>query len=199
MSNQFAKSTLGRTTVAKRPRGLGDDDPLKDLPIYLARLYHGFVAVVDRLRGENADELPHFRPGAGCVYFALLRDENCTATELATRLGMPKPTITGLLDGLERDGVIERKPCPEDGRAMRLRLTAFGKVLETGMRRRHKQVVRTLEQDLSRAEAAELRRLLTVVVGNLDRVRKTATPAGAHTQAPRPKQARAPRRATQTS
>lgn len=191
MSNQFDPAAPNCAPMPKRSHGTSDDDPLNDLPVYLARLYHGFIAVVDRLRGENAEDLPHFRPGAGSVYFALLREENCTATELATQLRMPKATITGLLDGLERDGVIERKPCPEDGRAMSLRLTAFGRRLETDMRQRHKQIVRTLEQGLSRREAAGLRRLLTVVIGNLDRVRST--------EAPRRKQSRAPRRARQTA
>jgi DNA-binding MarR family transcriptional regulator len=172
MSNQFDPSEPVRITKAKRPRSAaGADDTLESLPISLARLYHGFVALVDRQRGEDAGELPHFRPGAGSVYFALLEEEGRTATELAARLAMPKPTITGLLDGLERDGVIERKPCAEDGRAMRLRLTKFGRSLERGLRHRHAQAVRTLEEGLCSAEAAELRRLLTVVAGNLDRVR----------------------------
>ncbi|HSI65061.1 MAG TPA: MarR family winged helix-turn-helix transcriptional regulator [Candidatus Saccharimonadia bacterium] len=183
MSNQFAKSTL-----AKPSRSITKEDTLESLPIYLARLYHGFVALVDRLRGEDADDLPHFRPGAGSVYFALLQQEDCTATELAARLRMPKPTITGLLDGLERDGVIERRPCAEDGRAMRLRLTTFGRRLEPGMHRRHELAVRTLEEWLSRAEAAELRRLLTVVAGNLDRVR------GVGAKQPRESASRVPRR-----
>lgn len=176
MSNQLNPAAKDRSApTARSPKsGLhGGEDILESLPIHLARMYHGFVALVDRLRGEDADELPHFRPGAGSVYFALLENEGCTATDLAVKLGMPKPTITGLLDGLERDGVIERQPCPEDGRAMRLRLTKFGHKLEPGLRRRHEQSVQTLEEGLSRAEAGELRRLLTVVVGNLDRVRHT--------------------------
>lgn len=174
MSNQFDPVSSTRPRPAKPScRASGSGEILESLPIHLARMYHGFVALVDRLRGEDAEELPHFRPGAGSVYFALLENEGCTATDLAVRLGMPKPTITGLLDGLERDGVIERKSCEEDGRAMRLHLTRFGHKLEKGLRRRHEQAVQTLEEGLSQAEAAELRRLLSVVVGNLDRVRST--------------------------
>jgi MarR family transcriptional regulator for hemolysin len=104
---------------------------------------------------------------------------------------MPKPTITGLLDGLERDGVIERKPCPEDGRAMRLHLTKFGHKLEKGLRRRHEQAVQTLEEGLSRAEATELRRLLSVVVGNLDRVRQA--------KVTKPKPVRTPRQSSKAA
>jgi DNA-binding MarR family transcriptional regulator len=191
MSNQLNPPSNG-SRATKRPAGAaGSDDVLESLPVHLARLYHGFVALVDRLRGEDAEELPHFRPGAGSVYFALLENEGCTATELAVRLGMPKPTITGLLDGLERDGMIERKPCAEDGRAMRLHLTRFGHTLQKGLRRRHEQAVQTLEEGLSRAEAAELRRLLSVVVGNLDRVRST--------RAAKPKPLRAPRHGRQAA
>jgi DNA-binding MarR family transcriptional regulator len=189
MSNQLDPTSKDCAASAKRaPKSdphVGEDI-LESLPIHLARMYHGFVALVDRLRGEDADELPHFRPGAGSVYFALLENEGCTATDLAQRLGMPKPTITGLLDGLERDGVIERHPCPEDGRAMRLRLTKFGHKLEVGLRRRHEQSVQTLEEGLSRAEAVELRRLLSVVVGNLDRVRQAKVMHAKPARASRP-------------
>jgi DNA-binding MarR family transcriptional regulator len=185
MSNQLHPPASG-SRAAKRPTSeVSTEDVLESLPIHLARMYHGFVALVDRLRGEDAEELPHFRPGAGSVYFALLENEGCTATDLALRLGMPKPTVTGLLDGLERDGVIERKPCAEDGRAMRLHLTKFGFKLEKGLRRRHEQAVQTLEEGLSRAEAAELRRLLSVVVGNLDRVRSNRAAKRKPVRAPR--------------
>ncbi|RBP35181.1 DNA-binding MarR family transcriptional regulator [Roseimicrobium gellanilyticum] len=179
MSNQFSSSTQGVAESREH------EAILESLPIHLARMYHGFVALVDRLRGEDAGELPHFRPGAGSVYFALLENEGCTATDLAMRLGMPKPTVTGLLDGLERDGVIERRPCAEDGRAMKLRLTKFGLKLENGLRCRHEQSVRTLEEGLSHAEAMELRRLLSVVIGNLDRVRNTKTVKSTPVRTPR--------------
>ena len=166
MSNYFSKSP--RAALASLTEG----EVLDSLPTQLARLYHGFVALVDQLREEGAGKLPNFRPGAGSVYFTLLQHEGCTAKELAELLKMPKATISGLLDGLERDGVIERKPCPEDGRAARLRLTRFGRSLEKGFRERHQRAISILEAGLTAAESADLNRMLRRVLGNLERIRE---------------------------
>lgn len=143
------------------------DALLDSLPFLLARLYHGFVGVVATLR-KSAKGLPSFRPGAGSVYFALCADDGCTVSKLGQQLHMPKATLTGLLNGLERDGVIERASCREDGRAIRIRLTKFGRSLEKPLRRQHREVVATLEKGLQKAEAAELRRLLLTLLANLE-------------------------------
>lgn len=166
MSNQITPSPK------RHFASLPEAEVLDSLPTQFARLYHGFVTLVDRLRAESMGRLPNFRPGAGSVYFMLLKHEGCTAKELMDLLKMPKATISGLLDGLERDGVIERKPCPDDGRALRLRLTRFGRSLESGFCERHQRAITLLEDGLTRAEAAQLRRMLRRVLGNLDRIRE---------------------------
>jgi DNA-binding MarR family transcriptional regulator len=143
------------------------DEMLDSLPFLLARLYHGFVGVVAMLR-KGAKGLPSFRPGAGSVYFALCAADGCTVSELGQQLRMPKATLTGLLNGLERDGVIERVNCRQDGRAVRVRLTRFGRSLEKGLRQQHLEVVAVLEQGLKKTEISELRRLMHTLLANLD-------------------------------
>jgi DNA-binding MarR family transcriptional regulator len=51
------------------------------------------------------------------------------AADLAERTGVSRATITGLLDGLERDGLIERLSDPEDRRVVRVKLTPQGEAL----------------------------------------------------------------------
>jgi DNA-binding MarR family transcriptional regulator len=167
MANQIRKGRTPRSELTPLPEA----EVLDSLPTQLARLYHGFVALVDRLRAEDADRLSNFRPGAGSVYFTLLTHEGCTAKELAERLRMPKATISGLLDNLERDGVVARVPCPEDGRAVRLSLTPFGRSLKKRLMQRHQRATRLLEAGLSQRDSHELRRLLRHVLGNLDDLR----------------------------
>ena len=38
--------------------------------------------------------------------------------QIAHRLGVRRPTVTGLLDNLEKDGLVERSPHATDGRAL---------------------------------------------------------------------------------
>jgi DNA-binding MarR family transcriptional regulator len=46
---------------------------------------------------------------------------------LAAELFSDRPTTTSLLDTMQRRGWVERRPDPEDGRRLRLRLTAAGR------------------------------------------------------------------------
>ena len=47
--------------------------------------------------------------------------------ELAERAGVSRATVTGLLDGLEREAMIERHINEDDRRALCIRLTRKGK------------------------------------------------------------------------
>lgn len=52
-------------------------------------------------------------------------------SEIAEQLGVTRATITGLLDGLERDGYLERRHDSADRRALTIHMTAKGReVLE---------------------------------------------------------------------
>ena len=52
--------------------------------------------------------------------------EGLTQRELARLMAIENPTLVRLLDSLEQQGLIERRPCPNDRRARRLHLTADG-------------------------------------------------------------------------
>jgi DNA-binding MarR family transcriptional regulator len=75
---------------------------------------------------------------------------------LAAAEGVAAPTMTRLVDGLERDGLVARGPDPLDGRAVVIRATARGtRVLQRGRARR----VETLARGLRSLEPAELEAL----------------------------------------
>jgi MarR family transcriptional regulator for hemolysin len=53
--------------------------------------------------------------------------EGLTQRELASLMAIENPTLVRLLDSLEQQGLIERRPCPHDRRARRLHLTSAGR------------------------------------------------------------------------
>lgn len=53
--------------------------------------------------------------------------EGLTQRELANLMAIENPTLVRLLDSLEQQGLIERRPCPNDRRARRLHLTSDGR------------------------------------------------------------------------
>ena len=60
------------------------------------------------------------------LYHLAQAPEGLNPKELAVRLAVPRATMTGLLDGLEKEGHTERGPDPSDRRALRVRLTTSG-------------------------------------------------------------------------
>ena len=74
----------------------------------------------------------------GMVLTFLYEDDRVTARELGERTTLDSATLTGILDRLEKAGFIERRPHPEDRRALQVCLTDAGrnlgeKLLEMGV------------------------------------------------------------------
>lgn len=56
-------------------------------------------------------------------------EDSVTPNEIGTLIHTANPTVTSMLNSLERDGLITRKQHPGDGRSSVVRLTARGKAL----------------------------------------------------------------------
>src|ERR1700761_4308360 len=54
-------------------------------------------------------------------------EQPLAASELADDAGCAKQTITSLLDGLEKDGFVDRRPHPQDRRSVIIQLLPKGK------------------------------------------------------------------------
>ncbi|MGI5215463.1 MarR family winged helix-turn-helix transcriptional regulator [Plantactinospora sp. CA-290183] len=65
-------------------------------------------------------------PAGMTVLFVLLRRGESTHREMAERCFVRPATLTGVVDTLERDGLVERRRDPTDRRTVRLGLTAKG-------------------------------------------------------------------------
>lgn len=80
--------------------------------------------------------------------------------DLADTMGVSRATITGLLDRLERDGLVERSANASDRRMQVIRMTGAGrKQLQAAL----PQHVRRLAELLSGLDADERRRLRTLL------------------------------------
>lgn len=86
---------------------------------------------------------------------------------LAEKAGVTRATITGLLNGLERDRLIERHADPLDGRAMRIALTSEGKQLIARVFAQHSRWIASLFSPLSAQERTQLSELLAKVAAGV--------------------------------
>ena len=78
--------------------------------------------------------------------------------QIAHRLGVRRPTVTGLLDNLEKDGLVERSPHATDGRALRVELTKKGRRLLDKLLPEYWALTESMAGSLSHAERKGLLR-----------------------------------------
>lgn len=88
--------------------------------------------------------------------------------ELAERAGVTRATTSGLLDGLQRDGLLQRRSDAEDGRRLQIVLTARGKRLAGELFDQHTHWIGGLFNELDSTEQAQLSRLLEKVWRHTD-------------------------------
>jgi DNA-binding MarR family transcriptional regulator len=87
-------------------------------------------------------------------------EEGLTMGELSRRLMVTNGNVTGLIDRLVSEGLVARQPAPHDRRAQLVRLTPAGKQAFDAMIPKHQDFIAERFDGLSRAELAELHRLL---------------------------------------
>jgi DNA-binding MarR family transcriptional regulator len=80
----------------------------------------------------------------------------CTMGELAGRLGISLSAATGLADRMVQQGLIERKPDPQDRRIVRVEVSKSGRRAHASM---HKEKQRLMAAALGKLSHGELERM----------------------------------------
>jgi DNA-binding MarR family transcriptional regulator len=109
-----------------------------------------------RLRGRFDTTLPRFD-----LMSQLWRyPDGLKMNELSRHLMVTGGNVTGIVDPLEKQGLVERAAEPSDRRAYRVRLTRAGRKAFAEMARAHEGWIVELLDGLSRREQADTYRLL---------------------------------------
>ncbi len=109
-----------------------------------------------RLRGRFDTTLPRFD-----LMSQLWRyPDGLKMNELSRHLMVTGGNVTGIVDPLEKQGLVERVAEPSDRRAYRVRLTRAGRKAFAEMARAHEGWIVELLAGLSRREQADTYRLL---------------------------------------
>jgi DNA-binding MarR family transcriptional regulator len=96
--------------------------------------------------------------------------EGVRVTDLSERLLIRPPSVTGVVDRLERAGLVVRDTASNDLRVKRVRLTARGRRVVEQVRAVHSGQVDALLGGLSAAEQSEFQRLLERLSGHLEKL-----------------------------
>ncbi|MBF5040733.1 MarR family transcriptional regulator [Methylophilus sp. 13] len=103
--------------------------------------------------------------GRWWVLILLMREVDLTSTPsvLAEKLGVTRATMTGLLDGLEQGGLVQRILVPEDRRSVKVRLTEAGQARLDAVMPDYYTRLRQCMQGLNEQQRKDLQALLGVI------------------------------------
>lgn len=100
------------------------------------------------------------------ILFRLYRCGDMPLGELADDLVTTPRNVTGLVDHLERDGLVERVPDPEDRRSVRARLTTDGRARIEAIWKEGLENQFVMTKGMSKEDLAQLRHLCLLLVEN---------------------------------
>ncbi len=113
-----------KTKEAAASLSCAEIDP-EECPYYLiTRVSLGATAAMRR--GFIEAGIGFVRPAYLGSLMSLWREDGLKVIDLGRRAGLEPSTMTGLLDRMERDGLVERRPDPADRRVLKIFLTATG-------------------------------------------------------------------------
>jgi DNA-binding MarR family transcriptional regulator len=139
-----------------------------------ARAWEGFLELSRQLR-RAADGV--LEPVEGLTVSTLgimgrlarADDRTLRQTDIAEAMGLSFSRVSRLIDTLETRGLVERRPCPTDARAVNVTLTSDGQALA---RKAQGAVFAFVEErffaSLDEAEIATLADVFTRLIGRLD-------------------------------
>ncbi len=95
-------------------------------------------------------------------------EEGASISDLCPFYQVSSATMTGLLDTLAREGMIERIPNPTDRRKVNVRLTEKGRTFMMDFLPRHQANARKMARYLTERDQAEMPRILGKLVDGIE-------------------------------
>jgi DNA-binding MarR family transcriptional regulator len=133
-----------------------DTSFLESLMGYNAR--RATLVIVDAfLKGMAVHDL---RPVDFSVLSVIAHNSGVTSRQLCSALNIQPPNLVGMLNTLEKRGLIHRVPHPRDGRAMSLHLTSQGVTLIKAAEKSAAELEAAITSSLSAGERKTLMALL---------------------------------------
>jgi DNA-binding MarR family transcriptional regulator len=125
-----------------------------------------------RLHAQFATTLPRFDVLAALDAAA----GDLTMGALSARLMVTSGNVTGLVNGMEKDGLVARRPHPADRRSTLIGMTGAGRALFAAMAPAHASWIEETMAGLDRAEAALLWQALGHLKASVSEAARTTRP-----------------------
>jgi len=124
-------------------------------------------ALKKRLTEAN---VPHVKPAYLWSLISLWNEDALKVVDLGKRSGLEASTMSGLLDRMERDGLVTRVPDPSDRRVLRINLTDEGRRVRDPVIREVERLLSEMLDGISDDEIARTTNLLQRILDKANRV-----------------------------
>ena len=95
--------------------------------LYITQIKQRSERIFERLLQQNGIELSG---GQGRILFVLWRQDGLTMSEISRQTSLAKNTLTVVIDGMVKKGIVRREQNPANRREMRVYLTDQAKSLQ---------------------------------------------------------------------
>lgn len=150
----------GRARGAAAPRQAQGADRDRLVTRVWLRLLAGTTLVTEQLRSNLRTEFGVTLPVFDLLAQAQREPTGPTMSELSRRLMVTKGNVSELVERLEREGLVERRPDERDGRVQHVHLTAAGGALVARMLPAHRSWLSALMAGIDDATLSRLAELL---------------------------------------
>jgi MarR family transcriptional regulator, organic hydroperoxide resistance regulator len=146
------------------PFGLDGVDPLS------YRVLTAFTAMfhANRKLMGRAFNREGAHPAQGGCLMVLSQRDGMSQREIADQLRLAPPTITAMLQRMEKGGIVVRRPDAEDQRLVRVYLTDEGRALESELRGAIASHINHIIGAMSEQDRSEFARLLELMAQNIN-------------------------------
>lgn len=120
--------------------------------------------IFERLLLENGIEISG---GQGRILFILWKEDNLTISEISEKTSLAKNTVSVVIDGMVRKGIVERNINPQNRRQTIVSLTEYAKSLQARYEAVSQQMNLLFYQGFSEEEQKQFERYLVRILETL--------------------------------
>ena len=131
---------------------------------YITRIKQIQDRIFERLLLENGIEISG---GQGRILFILWKTDHLTISEISEKTSMAKNTVSVVIDGMVKKGIVERNINPENRRQTVVSLTEYAKTLESEYEAVSGQMNVLFYQGFSEKEQKQFEHYLARILDNL--------------------------------
>ncbi len=143
-----------------------------------ARVFQAYMQAlnVHRLLIVRAMASEGAHPGQAFCLRILARSEGISQRDLAERMHLAAPTVTTMLQKMEKAGIVVRRSDEVDQRLTRVTLTDGGRRMAGDVRRVLARTIASVLEGMSEADRLEFERLLRLFAENASRALEESAP-----------------------